>query len=185
MMTALPPWLPLSIALAIALTALALAADRALSRARRRRVARRRQLRAEAGERDAERLLRREGYRIEAAQAELDWAIELDGEPLEVPLRADLLVRRKGRRYIAEVKTGRTAPSLRRCAATRRQLLEYRVAYDVDGVLLIDMEQGCIQQVHFPGIDATPLRSPVRVLWFAMGLGSGAALTVLLLARLV
>jgi hypothetical protein len=49
---------------------------------------------------------------------------------------------------VAEVKTGEVAPRLS-TAATRRQLLEYRVAFDVDGVLLVCPERGTIQRVDF------------------------------------
>ncbi len=52
---------------------------------------------------------------------------------------------------MAEVKTGAAAPQLS-TAATRRQLLEYRVAFDVDGVLLVDAEAGRVQRVVFPGV---------------------------------
>ena len=73
-----------------------------------------------------------------------------DGRTL---LRADLLVTRNGRRYVAEVKTGRTAPRLD-CAATRRQLLEYRIAFGVDGVLLVDAESDCVIVVELGSLDA-------------------------------
>jgi hypothetical protein len=96
----------------------------------------------------AERLLERAGYGIEARQATRRWSIACDGEPVEVLLRADLLVHKHGVRYVADVKTGSLAPSLR-TAATRRQLLEYWHAYDVDGVLLVDMEQERIHEVVF------------------------------------
>ena len=70
-----------------------------------------------------------------------------------IALRADLLVERGGRRYVAEVKTGEAAPSLA-TAATRRQLLEYLIAYRVDGVLLVDAERGSVHEVEFPGAGA-------------------------------
>ena len=66
-----------------------------------------------------------------------------------IVVRADLLVSRGARRFVAEVKTGARAPRIE-TAATRRQLLEYAVAYDVDGVLLVDMEEHTISEVEFP-----------------------------------
>jgi hypothetical protein len=78
------------------------------------------------------------------------YEIIVDGEQFWIPLRADFLVARGERTYIAEVKSGRFAPRLQ-TAATRRQLLEYLVAYDVDGVLLVDPEKQRIQEVVFPG----------------------------------
>ena len=54
-----------------------------------------------------------------------------------------------GEIFVAEVKTGDEAPRMS-TAATRRQLLEYHVAFDVDGVLLVCPELGTIQRIEFP-----------------------------------
>jgi hypothetical protein len=78
--------------------------------------------------------------------------VVVDGRHRPVELRADYLVRRGSERYVAEVKTGRVAPCLS-TAATRRQLLEYRLAYAADGVLLVDMEHKCIHEVEFPMLE--------------------------------
>jgi hypothetical protein len=112
-----------------------------------RRLARIRE-RGRAGEHAAIALIERAGYRIDTLQPELDWTIYCDGEPQLVPLRADLLVSRAGRTFIAEVKTG--SASRLATPSTRRQLLEYSIAYQVDGVLLVDMEQERIHEVRFP-----------------------------------
>ena len=58
--------------------------------------------RAQAGERDAERLLRRLGYRIVERQIAAELVYHLDGEPQAFALRADLLVSRGGARFDAE-----------------------------------------------------------------------------------
>lgn len=112
--------------------------------ARRGRVARRAEV-------DAERLLESAGFSILARQITHDWPMDVGGERVQARLRADLLVRRDGVDYVAEVKTGdasrATAP------ATRRQLLEYLLAFDVDGVLLVDMERGEVVSVDFPLVD--------------------------------
>ena len=105
--------------------------------------------RAVRGERDAETLLARAGFRIDARQPELEWPIECDGVVHPIVVRADLLVSRGSRRFVAEVKTGERAPRIE-TAATRRQLLEYAIAYDVDGVLLVDMDAHTISEVEFP-----------------------------------
>jgi hypothetical protein len=119
-------------------------------RARRARAAaRRRSDRSLAGEAEAERLLARLGFEVLDRQVGLDWAIECDGEDHPVLLRADLLVERDGRRYVAEVKTGISAPLLTN-AATRRQLLEYCVAYRVESVLLVDVETDSVREISFP-----------------------------------
>lgn len=133
--------------------------------------ARARTRRARRGERDAEALLRRLGYRLLERQPQARWDIEVDGRARTVELRADLVVARRGRRLIAEVKTGRLAPRLDH-PATRRQLLEYRLAFGVDGVLLVDMEHGRVHEVRFPG------RAPggnAAWPWLLAGLAAGAA----------
>jgi hypothetical protein len=115
--------------------------------------ARRRARVAVRGEVAAEALLARAGFKVRERQVALVFPIVCDGEPLPIALRADLLVERAGRRYVAEVKTGEAAPSLA-TAATRRQLLEYLIAYRVDGVLLVDAERGSVHEVEFPGAGA-------------------------------
>lgn len=111
--------------------------------------ARRRAARAGAGEERAAELLEAAGFRIVERQARVAWAPLVDGEPQVMELRADYLVTRDGEQLVAEVKTGEEAPSIA-VAATRRQLLEYRVAFAVDGVLLVCPEKGAILRVEFP-----------------------------------
>ena len=128
---------------------LLVALARAWSRWQASRRARRRSARAQRGEADAEELLDELGYHVLGRQVSLTWAIECDGQPHEALLRADLVVERDGRRYVAEVKTGIQAPQLAN-AATRRQLLEYCVAYRVDSVLLVNVEADEVREVRFP-----------------------------------
>jgi Holliday junction resolvase-like predicted endonuclease len=111
--------------------------------------ARRRAARAGAGEDAAAALLRRAGFRIVAEQARTWWAPLIDGEPHRTELRADYLVEADGELLVVEVKTGDAAPSLA-TAATRRQLLEYHVAFAADGVLLVCPERGAIHRIEFP-----------------------------------
>lgn len=112
------------------------------------RRARRRARRAVEGEHEAEALLRDAGYDVCDRQVALTWTIMCDGEAVDIELRADLIVERDGARYVAEVKTGEHAPRISN-AATRRQLLEYLVAYKADGVLLVDVPEERVQQVEF------------------------------------
>ncbi len=135
--------------------------------------------RAAAGEARAEKLLRRAGYRIDARQATQRWSVHVDGEPHEVTLRADFIVARRRRRYVAEVKTGDDAPDVA-APATRRQLLEYRCAFTVDGVLLVDAESSRIHTVDFALPTPPP---PLRALLLALLTGAlvAAALLALLL----
>jgi len=111
--------------------------------------ARRRARRAIAAETAAEGLLVRHGYAIVDRQVRITWTPLLDGEPVPTELRVDLLVEKDGERLAAEVKSGTEAPRLE-TAATRRQLLEYRVAFAVDGVLLVEPAAGLVRRVDFP-----------------------------------
>ena len=111
--------------------------------------ARRRGARAVQGEHDAEQLLEVAGFEIVERQLRKLWSLECDGEIRQFDLRADLLVAKDGQQYIAEVKTGERAPDLAN-AATRRQLLEYALAYQSPTILLVDVEGEAIHEVVFP-----------------------------------
>ncbi|MEM1349592.1 MAG: hypothetical protein AAGI01_13605 [Myxococcota bacterium] len=132
--------------------------------------------RAAQAEEDAAQVLREWGYVILDDQAEHTWVVHIDGAPRRIDLRADYLVRRGRRRYVAEVKTGRAAPDIA-CAATRRQLLEYRLAYAVDGVLLVDMEAMELHEVVFDIPEGASQRSRpllASMLWLLIAAGVGA-----------
>jgi hypothetical protein len=147
-----PPLPPLDAGHAVLAAALLLAVillRRARGRIRRGNL--RRGARAARAEGDAELLLHRAGYRVVDRQLSGTWTLRVDGEDREVSVRADLIVRRRRRLYVAEVKTGRSAPRPD-LPETRRQLLEYLLAFDVAGVLLVDMEAGSVHAVEFPGL---------------------------------
>ncbi len=116
-----------------------------------RRANRVRSSHARRGEARAERLLADLGYEVVDRQVAGAWTLQVDGEPVEAGVRADLLVRRRGRTFIAEVKTGRQVTDPR-FPATRRQLLEYALVFEPDGVLLVDVDAGQVRQVEFPGV---------------------------------
>jgi hypothetical protein len=111
--------------------------------------ARARAARAGQGEDAAAVLLEQAGYTIVERQARVTWAPLVDGAPVMMELRADYLVEARGELLVAEVKTGEDAPSVT-TAATRRQLLEYHVAFGADGVLLVCPETEQIHRVVFP-----------------------------------
>jgi hypothetical protein len=103
------------------------------------------------GESRAKSLLVAAGYRIIEMQATKALTILVDGRKVTTHLRADFILERRGRRYVADAKAGEKAPSPS-SAATRRQLLEYATAYDVDGVLLVNATSGKIHHVEFPAL---------------------------------
>ncbi len=169
-MAHVPPELLLALALAAALLAVVQSvrlAFRAWLPRRRLALARER---GALGEVRAEILLRRLGYTVLRRQAVVRYGLGVDGTRVAIDLRADYLVSERGRRYVAEVKTGNFAPRIE-TAATRRQLLEYRVAFDVDGVLLVDAEAGRVQKIQFPLLAAPPSG---RLVWLFVGLAAGA-----------
>lgn len=127
-----------------------------------------------AGERRAEGILARRGFRVLQRQAVARYPLGVDGVAVGVELRADLLVEDDHGRYVAEVKTGALAPRLE-TATTRRQLLEYRIAFDVDGVLLVDADTATVRLVEFP-LAGRPraLVAPGRLAWLLAGLVVGA-----------
>lgn len=102
---------------------------------------------AGAGESAAEGLLAELGFDVLERQLVAEWVMEVDGEPVRVASRVDLLVERDGETFVAEVKTGELAPDPAR-PATRRQLLEYQLVFEADGVLLVDMEARAVRAVR-------------------------------------
>lgn len=100
------------------------------------------------GERKAEALLQSDGYSILDRQVTRRHRIMVDGKPAEAVVRADLLVRRGGQTFVAEVKAGWIVSNPLH-TATRRQLLEYEVVFDAHGVLLVDVPRKKIRRVEF------------------------------------
>ena len=102
------------------------------------------------GERVARDLLAAAGCRILDEQVMRSAVMLVDGVETAYEVRADYLVLRGGRRWVAEVKAGAVVcdPAHR---DTRRQLLEYRHVYDdTVGVLLVDVPAGRIRVIAFP-----------------------------------
>jgi hypothetical protein len=139
-----------------------------------RRARRQRMVRAQRAERDAAGLLEARGFAVLGRQVRQSWSLVADTDEVEFTLVADYLVERGGRRWVAEVKTGERALDLRH-GPTRRQLLEYRQAFAVDGVLLVDAEGQCVRHVHFRGSKGTS-GARARALAFGVGVISGLSL---------
>ena len=175
-----PP--PAFVILALLAVALLLYAGGWLRTASARRRLRRAHARGIAGEHRAERLLVAKGYRVVGRQVRARYDLTIDGDELAVDVRANYVVDLGGARYVAEVKTGRFAPRLD-TPATRRQLLEYRLAFDADGVLLIDADSGRISAVDFP-MPAAPRGWSRAWLVVASIAGAAAALALEHLAGL-
>ncbi len=143
---------------AVSSLAAAQAAGAWLARFARRRRILARVARAGEGEREAAIYLRDAGFTVQGAQVASTYTLLVDGEPMPIDVRADLVVAKGARRFVVEVKTGKVAPRLD-TPATRRQLLEYQLAFDVDGVLLFDAEACALRTIAFP---EPPARSQRR-----------------------
>lgn len=112
-----------------------------------RRTARSRRL-GVRGEALGRRVLERHGYRVLREQVTGSVRLRVDGELQTFVVRADALVARGRRRYVAELKGGPAVATVEH-RGTRRQLLEYAHAFDVDGVVLVDGPGGTIEHVEW------------------------------------
>lgn len=117
-------------------------------------------------------MLEAAGYTVTGTQVAGQTHVIVNGESMYVEVRADYLVTRGGRTFVAEAKSGVRAPDPGN-RATRRQLLEYAIAYDSDGVLLVDTESGSIYEVEFPA-----LRPAAHNRGFWNGVGIGILMTL-------
>jgi hypothetical protein len=170
-------WLVLAL-FAVSALAVAQAAAAWLTRLLRRRRILSRVSRAGDGEREAARYLQDTGFTILGTQVASTYTLTVDDAPMAIDVRADLVVEKGARRFVVEVKTGKVAPRLD-TPATRRQLLEYQLAFEVDGVLLFDAEARALRTVTFP--DARPPRGTSG--WLVLVLALLAAGLAFLLSR--
>lgn len=165
---------------------LALAVVQALGHATRRWFRRRRMSlrmdRAVLGEERAAGWLEDHGFTIVGTQVVVEHPVRIDDRTVVISLRADYLATREGLRYVVEVKTGAVAPRIE-TSATRRQILEYRVAFDVDGVVLVDGETGRVHEVTFPALSR--LGRPAHSAWRLIAFAVAAVATVAAIVSLV
>lgn len=133
---------------------------------------RRRFARGKRAEADAAKYLESEGYRIVDVQANRIVDVVVDGWPQRVEVVADILAVKGGRHCVIEVKTGDKAVDPL-YPPTRRQLLEYRLAFGPCDLMLLDMEAGEEHFVRFPALSRSEPRSPAK--WIAIALAVGLA----------
>jgi len=104
----------------------------------------------------AVKFLRSHGYKILASQLREEVVVYVDGEAEKSVVRADYLVRRGWKLYVVEVKSGQQGNA--KLPAIRRQLLEYYMVYQPDGILLLDMEHKNLQEIRFAYGDGKSVR---------------------------
>lgn len=145
----------------------------AASRWRRLRAAWRMAL-GRGAEKAAEAWLKREGFAIVEAQARRRVEFTVDGAPESAEVFADYIVEKEGVEYLVEVKAGETAPDPA-YPPTRRQMLEYALAFGNRNLILLDMEAEEMHRIEFPSLEPRGASLPWRWLAgaFAAGLASG------------
>ena len=99
-------------------------------------------------EKQARTFLQEKGYNIVDEQKTYDHNYEVNGESRSSKLIVDYIVEKNGKKYIVEVKSGKSAISLTD-KNSRRQLLEYDFVIENDGIVLLDMENRNMQFVKF------------------------------------
>jgi hypothetical protein len=136
--------------------------------------------RGRAGEENAKKYLLRHGFTILSEQAVLKPAMSIGGVRRQYDVRADFIVRKRGKRAVVEAKTGAAARPWSR--ETRRQLLEYAMNYDVDMVYLYDGNKDSMVTVDFDTRKTPSRRRGGLVPWLA-GFACGGGTVALLLLR--
>ena len=98
-------------------------------------------------EKEAIKLLKKNGYKIESFQTTAKGKLFQDDETVNFYVRADLIVSKDKKKFIAEVKSGKAA-SIEEIN-TRRQLLEYSKVFNNKNLILIDTEKNKIKKIEF------------------------------------
>ncbi|WP_213974017.1 hypothetical protein [Tepidanaerobacter acetatoxydans] len=92
--------------------------------------------------------MQNKGYQILDLQKEGSYTLFIDDKPHKITVRADMIVKKDNRFYVAEVKTGEKVTSPK-YTDTRRQLLEYYMVFKPNGLILVDMERQKIRTVEY------------------------------------
>jgi len=88
------------------------------------------------------------GFDVVSLQKDAFYTLFIDNKPYKVKVKADMIVKKGNKIYVAEVKTGDMATSPK-YVDTRRQLLEYYMVYRPSGLILIDMEKQKIRTIEY------------------------------------
>lgn len=120
-------------------------------------------IRGHIAERAARRELESLGFQIIKHQVETEIGWWIDDQWFETRITADYLVRRNGKNGIVEVKTGNESKATHR--HTRRQLLEYQVAFSIDEIYLYNADQNKLQRIDFGPLLGERNPFPSLVFW--------------------
>lgn len=103
---------------------------------------------AQKGEKKAKDFLEKHGYEVIDIQPRIPILTQVNGRSYKNHVKVDFIVKRDGKRYVVEVKTGKQVERPV-SADIRRQLLEYYLMYRTDGALVLDMTNEKIYDVEF------------------------------------
>lgn len=112
------------------------------------RQAKTRVVSSKRAEQKAEKWLKRNGFKIIERQQSKPLVIKAGAKHHRYQIRIDFLVKKSGRTYVVEVKSGSQNRYITN-RETRRQLLEYFLAYQPDGIILFDMENKKFSEIKF------------------------------------
>lgn len=103
---------------------------------------------ARKAEIQAVKLLQKAGYDIIDTQKRVQVKTKIDGVNYTNTIIADLIVKKNGKTYLVEVKTGKQTERLT-ASNIRRQLLEYFLVFKPHGLILFNMSEKKMHQVEF------------------------------------
>lgn len=129
-------------------------------------------------EKEAEKILRKKGYVIIEVQKCKPLLITIGDKIHRYLVRIDYLVRKRGKVYVVEVKSGEKIPYITN-RETRRQMLEYYLAYQPSGIILLNMKNKSISEVKFQ-FESASRQWIIRISYFIAGIISTLVLYYLL-----
>lgn len=118
-------------------------------------------------EKEAEKILKKNGYAIIDVQKSKPLLLTIGDKIHRYLVRIDYLVRKKGKVYVVEVKSGEKIPYITN-RETRRQMLEYYLAYQPSGILLLNMKNKSISEVKFQ-FESTIRQRVIKIVYFLAG----------------
>jgi len=118
-------------------------------------------------EKEAEKILRKNGYAIIDAQKSKPLFITIGNKIHRYLVRIDYLARKRGKVYVVEVKSGEKIPYITN-RETRRQMLEYYLAYQPSGILLLNMKNRSISEVKFQ-FESSKRQTIIKLVYFLAG----------------
>ncbi len=111
--------------------------------------------------------MKNRGYQILDLQKECTYTLFIDDKPYKVTVKADMIVKKGNKTFVAEVKTGEKVTSPK-YTGTRRQLLEYYMVYRPNGLILVDMERQKLRTVEYSILRYDKVAFAERLVWFSI-----------------